>query len=483
MTEPIPDAAATALAKTAAEHARRSRQLFNLGTLGMLALLVYYGLTSNAEDPIHLYQGLLMVLLSALPSLLWARRGRAQLPVFEVFLLTTANTYALPLLNDRTDLRAYAPEIVTLCGFMVLLYQVIAIFTYGLIRGRPGRSRFFTEEILTDNLQKYIGYGLILSTIYTYFNVFQEDLIPPDINSILRAVFSGMALVITFIQSRRWGQGLLTPGERGTLVVMLALQIVMQFSTLFLVGGISAILLALVGYVAGSRRVPVLATALLLGMVALLHNGKGAMRNKYWDNTGVHRQVELVNIVPFFAEWVMDGLTVNPSEGDAQITKNLIDRSSLFQMLCLIATYTPERQPFLDGDTYMDIPGQFVPRFFWPEKPVGHISTYKLAIYYGLQTEQETAKTTIGFGLIAEAYANFGFFGVGLLAFAMAAAYKLVTLRTANSPVLSYPGLFLVILMAWSFQTEWPLSLWLSSMFQATVTVLGVPFTLRNFLG
>jgi hypothetical protein len=41
----------------------------------------------------------------------------------------------------------------------------------------------------------------------------------------------------------------------------------------------------------------------------------------------------------------------------------------------------------------------------------------------------------------------------------------------------------LVLLMAWSFQTELTLSIWLSSLFQAAVAVLGMPFVLRNFLG
>jgi hypothetical protein len=257
----------------------------------------------------------------------------------------------------------------------------------------------------------------------------------------------------------------------------------MQFTTLFLVGGISAILLALVGYVAGSRRVPLAVTAILLVAIALLHNGKSAMRSHYWDESGEHRQIELSQIAPFFAEWIADGFAVHEGEGDQAMTKNLIDRSSLFQILCLVAYYTPDRQPFMGGDTYADIPGQFVPRFFWPEKPVGHISTYKMAIYYGLQTEQDTFKTTIGFGLIAEAYANFGLMGVGLLAFVLGTFYKLIAARTANSPLLSYPGLYLIILMAWSFQTEWPLSLWLSSMSQASVAILGVPFVIRNFFG
>jgi len=50
------------------------------------------------------------------------------------------------------------------------------------------------------------------------------------------------------------------------------------------------------------------------------------------------------------------------------------------------------------------------------------------------------------------------------------------------SPVLSYPGLLLVVLMAWSFQTELTMAVWLTSFYQSCVAVLGVPFIMRNFL-
>jgi hypothetical protein len=464
------------------ENLRRSRNLFKLGLATVGALLGYYAFTAKVADPIHLYQGLLMLVFSILPSLRWARQGGMQLPVFEIFLLTTANTYALPLLNGRDDLQAYPAEIVTQCGFMVLLFQLIIICTHASIRGRPGRTPFYTEEILTDKMQRYFAYGLVLSTIYLYISTFNESVIPPELNGVLRAVFSGITLVVTFIQARRWGQGLLNSNERTAFALLLLLQVVINFSTLFLVGGISAILLALVGYVAGSRRLPLVLTGAILVIVALLHNGKSEMRAKYWDDEGNHTQVPITELVPFFSEWVTAGLKVHQHEGETAITKNLIDRSSLFQILCLVAYYTPDRQPFLAGDTYWDIPGQFVPRFFWPEKPVGHISTYKLSIYYGLQTSEDTYKTTIGFGMIAEAYANFGFPGIAALAFFLGLFYKTVQVRSAQSPLLSYAGLYLVVLMAWSFQTEWPMSLWLSSMFQAAVAILGLPFVLRNFL-
>jgi hypothetical protein len=40
-----------------------------------------------------------------------------------------------------------------------------------------------------------------------------------------------------------------------------------------------------------------------------------------------------------------------------------------------------------------------------------------------------------------------------------------------------------VVLIAWSFQVELTMSIWISSLFQALVAVLGVPLFVRSFGG
>lgn len=462
---------------------RRARRLYLLCSTSLAALLVYYAITAEVSDTLHLYQGLAMIFLAAWPGLRWAKSGSEQLPVFEVFMLTTANAFAFPLLTGHAELRAYPPELITRCGFAVLLFQAVAVLTHLQVGGRPGTGPFFSQNILGPRLQHYLGYALLLCTAYTFIYVFHEELIPYEIGSVLRAVFFGLGIVSTFAQARRWGRNELRPDECIVFILLVAAQVLMQFSTLFLVGGLSVLILALVGYVVGSHRLPIVAAIVVFGLMAVLHNGKSAMRAQYWDETGYHRQVSVEAVVPFFVEWVEHGLTLNASSGgSSEMSKKLLDRSSLFQILCLIASYTPDYRPYLEGKTYAQIPAQFVPRFLWPNKPVGHISTYTLAIYYGLQSEEDTQKTTIGFGMIAEAYANFGFWGVGVLGALLGVFYKKVQILTSESPLLSYAGLYLVVLMAWSFQSEYTLSIWLSSMFQACVAVIGLPYLATRLL-
>lgn len=483
MNPPQPEIG-TGTGRTEQEHKRRSRQLFNFGVTGLALGLGYFAFTAKVADPIHLYGGLLIITLAVLPGLLWAKRGNHQLPVFEVQMATAVNAFALPLLNSKEKLSVYANETVDTAMLAVLLYQGVAIGTHAMIGGRPGRTRFFTEEVLNRGIQKFISTGLVLSTVYTFLNVFYQGLIPYELNSIFRAAFAGIGLISTFVEMRRWGQGTLKPGEAGLIGTLIASQVIMQISTLFLVGGITLLVLCVIGYVSGSRRIPFVPIALALVVLGILHNGKAAMRDVYWDaETNERTQVALLDLPALYTEWFAEGLRTHDESGDAKKPVALVDRTSLIHILCMIVNETPDLLPFLEGKTYAQIPGQFVPRFFWPGKPPGHISTNTLAIYYGLQDEDATTRTTIGFGFVAEAYANYGLMGVGVIGFLIGLSYKKVQVATSQCAMLSYAGLFLVVLMAWSFQTEFTMSIWLSSFYQACVAVMGIPFLIRNVFG
>ena len=489
LPQPPPDPLEAAPASTAApllaraagsraEELRRSRKLFGSGIAAVALGVAYYSYSAQVADPLHLYLGQMMIVLAALPSLAWAKRARFGLPLFEVFMLTGINTYAIPLLSGHQALRVFAHEIITKAALGIVLFQIAANVAFFFVAARPKRTPFWREEILDRDASKFLGYGMILTTLYTVLVNF-TSLIPQDLQGLIRAVAAGIGIIATFLQSRRWGEGDLNQNEKIIFASLLIVQIIFSWATLFLVGGISLMVLGLLGYVSGSKKIPFLLLLVILPLIAVLHNGKSTMREKYWEDRDA--PLPSVTALPgFFGEWVGYGL--DPEIQSKRTDSNrLLERTSLFHIMCLVVSYTPDRQPFLEGKTYGQIPGQFVPRFFWAEKPPGHISTNTLAIYYGLQRSEDTAKTTIGFGLLTEAYANFGYFGLALVAMFFGSLFKIISVSASESPILSNGGMFMVVLMAWSFQTEFTMSIWLSSLFQACVAVLGVPYLLRNF--
>ncbi len=452
-----------------------------LGLLG--ATLLYFFFNAEVRALEHLQLGCVMIALAFLPAYLWARRGRGTLPVFEVILFTTLNTYAVPMLSGHENLTLYAESDLTHAALGVIIFQAAAIITYQFFRGYPAQSSFWREEIITQNVGQILSYGLVLNTLFILLSTF-TTVIPAEISSILRAIFFGIGIISVFTCSRRLGSGQLTPFETTFFALNLCLQIGGMIATLFLVGAVSTLLLALIGYVSARGKIPVIFCAVVFLALALLHAGKAPMREKYWK--GDVRTVPTLTELPgFFLEWIDHGIksTGTDTEQDAKITNKLVERTSLIHILCLVTSRTPDFLPHLNGETYADIPAQLVPRIFWSDKPTGHVSTSRCSVYYGLHTEEDTAKTTIGFGMLAEAYANFGFVGLGALGVLIGFAIKRVQTWSNEGPLLSYGGILLVLLLAWSFQVEFTLSIWIASFYQACIAVLGLPFVLKKFLG
>ena len=459
-------------------HAERGRKLF-LTALGLLtAALAYLAYTANVSDVLHLYLGLIIFALSAVPSLLWARSGGSRFPVFETILILCAGAYAMPVLNEREQLANYSSEVITRAGLTVILYQLSAIITYLSVRGQPGRSQFWRESIITSQIEKLIVYGLLTSTAYIWISTF-TTWVPRDLESVLRAVFYGVSTLCTFVTAQRWGRGEMTQTEKIVLLCTLIPQLIFMCVGLILITSISLLGIALLGYLSGGKRIPWLVIGVTFALIAVLHTGKTRMREKYWEQ---YLPAPTMSELPaYFSEWMEYGL--QPTSGDKTVSQKMLERTSLMHILCLIVDYTPARQDYLYGKTYGHVLPQLIPRLFWPDKPRSHIATYELGIYYGLQQEEDNATTTIAFGLLTEAYANFGLAGAILLGVFWGYSLKKLQIWSTFSPMFSFAGLLMVLLTAWAFNAELTMAAWVSSLEQAVIVVLGLPMVIRGLFG
>src|SRR5208282_5890987 len=107
-------------------------------------------------------------------------------------------------------------------------------------------------------------------------------------------------------QCRSWGLGELSRYRKYSFIAQLTVMVVLNLVSLFLVQAISTLILALLGFVSGSKRVPVVAIGVLLLIFTILHQGKSAMRAKYWE--GRAPAPTMMELPDFFGEWVVDGL-------------------------------------------------------------------------------------------------------------------------------------------------------------------------------
>ena len=116
-----------------------------------------------------------------------------------------------------------------------------------------------------------------------------------------------------------------------------------------------------------------------------------------------------------------------------------------------------------------------VPRVLYPQKRRTHEGTHMLNIHIKRQTYQDTIRTTIAWGLLPEAFANFGIAGCALVGAILGTMYGYVTRLAIGKPAFSFPTLFCILVMSMALaSTEWTAGVYAASLFQSSVPIVGI---------
>ncbi len=461
------------LQSTGEKHRLHGTALIISGCLFAYAL--YRGWHLQFEE---LTLALACIVLAVRPALRWLKRQPNPFPAFEVFMLTCIPSYALQLVSEHEGLAIYSDSVIRRAMLAVILFQIAAQVTYDQIFARAKSTPFWNAVLFKRDINRWLLPGLWLNSGYIWVSTF-TDWLPGDIDSILRAVFFGIATACTFLLGRSWGAGELSQSMRINVLLVLVVSALLQITSLYLISTIAGLMVLFLAYISAGRKIPVFAMVVVFLVLSVLHNGKGPMRVKHWDIGA--RPVEFADLPDFFSEWLGYGLQPFRDDSGEIKKRELLERASLLHVMCLVVDSTERGLPFMSGETYGYVAPMLVPRFFWPGKPTGQKTTSRLAIHFGLQTEESAKATSIGFGVLAEAYANFGFWGIVALGILIGWANKLAAMWTRNSPMISNGGLLMILLMAWSIQVEMPMSTWVSSFYQAAICVLGIPYLTSRF--
>jgi hypothetical protein len=161
--------------------------------------------------------------------------------------------------------------------------------------------------------------------------------------------------------------------------------------------------------------------ALLVVVLSAIQTVKGTYRNLIRENPGLHVGERITVLYELLSLKYFDDEETPDDDGDEEnkdddIGTNLISgfmRAGDDSLERVLAA-TPGRVPFWNGETYLSIPYMFIPRAFWPEKPSRHFWN-KYGRSYGVLSADDF-DTSVGVSYLAEAYMNFGYPGMYLLA-------------------------------------------------------------------
>lgn len=397
---------------------------FTVGVVGLFCWF-YWKSSINEQygiDEWAIYFGLALVTWE--PVATWLREGARWVPAAELFFLLHLQFYVAPFVNAKEDVLTISPEIRLKTGFIIIVYLVFCRFIYSLFRIFASRTGISLIDVLNRDLdfgpRKMVVWGGLVS--WTIFNIGLQQGWLPNLGAnfnLVRTMFSSAGTLSIFILFYEMGASRLSRNENYLLLTLTVLCLTWSISSGFLLYATLQASVALVGYSISRKKVPILAMLFSVSILAFLHIGKAEMRAQYWEQ-GRNYSTQEKSIWDVYEFWVAaswDRLT-DPDVSERKVP-SIFDRGSLLQYLSRVVEETPDVRPHINGRTYIESFSGFVPRFIWPDKPSANAANDYLSIYYEFLTEEGSQTTSVATGAISEAWANWGWVGIGLIGMTM----------------------------------------------------------------
>jgi hypothetical protein len=437
--------------------------LIACGVVGLLA-----GTFATASGESFLAYVMLLA-VTVTPVTLWLLAGSPGLPVLQLLAALYFIYYALPILRADPKVSLFEPwEILGAAGTVCLFIGAATLaWLMTLAVGTRRRQRSLSDAMTSKQLIAFIYVGLVLGLAF-FFLVLSGYFALGSLIGVVRSIMLTATSVASFLLGHAVASGVMRGWKLLWALILLGSIVMLSWSTLFLVAGTMYILAALFGYIITARRVPWIPVAVIGILVLVLHAGKGELRQKYWTPGG-GSNLTVVNAPGVMIEWFGTGVNAIASGSSFG---GAFDRASLLTLHMMAKRRAPNYVPFLEGKTYTYLPSMLVPRFLNEDKRASQASMNLLNVHFGFLTRQEVAITAVGWGLIEEAYANYGNIAVLIVGAFMGVFTGVLTRWSDSARILSAPTLVTIAAMMILTNLEADFSYLFTSMFQGTCAVL-----------
>ena len=442
----------------------------------------------------------------------WSRGGKG-LPMLPLLALQNLMIYASPIAFGHDSVSAANPAFVFQAGVEVLVFGIATTMAWEagmlLISPSPAFS-YVLVDVHREGVKGLSRLGFLLAGLATAYLLLQSaglasviiDRLPTGTNSILVAVVAGASTCGFFMVALSLGAGSLAPTKRLAFWTLLALNSLISASE-FLISPIGGnVAAAAIGLFWGSGRAPWRFAIVVAFILSFLNMGKFTMRDKYWpkgeDAPGI--EMTLADAPARYTEWIQASYDVmtepsapvtaqlDSTSRDTASRQSLTDRIDNLQNLIFVidAEKAGHMEP-IHGDSYTLIPSLLIPRILYgPDKPRSQQGQVLLNVHFGRQDLNATLTTYIAWGLLPEAYGNFGpIWGALALGLVLGFVFAWVEQMTARKLAISLEGIVgfgLVLNLMNSF--EMVASTLVTSTFQNMVPILFafMPFVRRRKL-
>ena len=457
------------------------------GTL-IYALAIAVGIFSVlgfiwANSGEQLFAYFLVLFAAIIPGVLWIRMGTPGVPVLPVLSLAYIPYFGWPILTSSEVTLDYTAWEILRSALSVALFLSTAAIAAQVTTDKKRLHQPMIEQraLDTSRVVQFQFVGLLVGIAFHIGAIYGLQGWLGSLFGSIRSVALTLTIVSCLLVGVIRGQGHLQGKAWAASIACVVLLVILTWSSLFLVGGMIYSMAVIFGYVIAAKRVPWMMVATIVIAVTVLHAGKGEMRDKYWEPGTNFGGVYSVWAIPgFLVEWTEDGLAAMTNTRSPSYQTPL-ERASLIQIMLRVQSETPDRIDYLLGETYSYLPGALIPRFIDADKPASQVAMDLLNVRYGLLTIEEAAKTAVGWGLLAESYANFGYFGIIGIGLLLGVLCGRLQSWSANALPITLPTLASVAIMMTLVNLEADSIQVCTTMLQSFVSVIIFLAAFRRF--
>lgn len=479
------------VARTLAQGIRRTLLIMGAVLGAALAYLVF----SGARGAV----GFALIAGGSLLALAVWRNGARGLPLLPLLVAQHLIAFGLPILSGHPMLERYPEDYITQAGLEVFIFcaTLTATWRSGMNMFRPSPPVCYAlQGFAKEGMAKVARLGFLLVVSSTAYQVLGAArltewlfaILPSGSASIINTVLAAVGMCGFFLLAMLTGATEIGPVARGVFWLLLTLSCLISAASFLLSAAGATLGSVMIGLMWSRGRIPWRFILVVAALFAFFNIGKFEMRERYWFDEDRPAPLTLADAPRTYLEWseasfdLLTGANPQPvslkaaSKADDEETggQHLINRiNNLQNLLFAMDAVDTMNIPPLGGGSYTIIPKLLIPRILWPEKPRTHEGQVMLNVHFGRQDLTSTFHTYVAWGVLAEAYGNFGAYtGSFILGAVLGLFCAWVENATARKLVLSLEGFLsfsLFVGMANSF--EMVASVLVTSIFQSFVPI------------
>ena len=410
-----------------------------------LLTIVLYTITFSfwQHQPVPMHIHVAAVLLAAtcmIPIFLWRAQGSKNLPLFELLCLAYIMQFSVPVYTLPNQIiifsrpialgweKLYETLLYTEAGVIAFIISYYVFHNFPLVRKLPKLNLYLGSEKRHAYLRFALPFGAFFSGL-TFLG-----LIPASIKAI-GLLFAGQySIAVAILAYEVFSNRQTAHGLRRLLFFATIYAFLLGLITGSLENALAILVLLLLVRWHTTRNIPW--HWLLAGIVLffILNGAKHEYRRQIWYSND--RNSSIVSKLLLWSDLATNSasnLWSNPSGEQDEVVISALGRFDLIHRFTYVRTLTPTIVPFYGGESYTYFLVAWVPRFLWPNKPVATNASQRMDLDYRLKNKNDSS--SIGIGLLPEAYANFGFTGVIVILAIQGTVFAVLNslLNSANS--------------------------------------------------